>query len=253
MKGAGRIHIGTSGWNYQHWKGIFYPEGLKSKDWLEFYSRRFSTVEINYSFYKLPDKESFESWRESVSGSFIFTAKANRYLTHMKKLNEPAEALGKLLDRVAALKERLGPVLFQFPPFWNINYDRLSKFVSILPKVFRYSFEFRHPGWWRPEILDLLKNNNISFCIYEMPKLVTPKEVTSDFVYMRFHGPDIPFKDHFDEEVLLPWADSIAEWARKGKEIFCYFNNDQYGFALKDAEILKKLLESKGSLIETSK
>lgn len=242
MVDPGRIHIGTSGWNYQHWKGIFYSDGLKSDKWLEFYSRRFRTVEINYSFYKLPEESSFAAWRDSVPEGFIFTAKANRYLTHMKKLNDPAEALTKLLSRVSILGEKLGPILFQFPPFWNLNYERLKFFVEILPKNFLYSFEFRNQTWWTNEVFDLLRNNNISFCLYEMPGQVTPKEITSDFIYLRFHGPDFPFKNQFDEQVLFHWAESIKEWNSSGNEIFCYFNNDQCGYALTDADVLERML-----------
>ncbi|MGE5682883.1 MAG: DUF72 domain-containing protein [Bacillota bacterium] len=238
------IHIGTSGWNYQHWKGIFYSKGLKSGDWLEYYSRRFSTVEINNSFYRLPEKGSFRIWRDSVPEWFIFTAKANRYLTHMKKLNEPEEALNKLLERLSVLENKLGPILFQFPPFWNVNYERLRAFTEILPDKFRYSYEFRNQTWWREDIFELLRKHNISFCIYEMPGIVTPKEVTSDFIYLRFHGPDFPFKERFDQEVLLSWAEQIKQWNSDGKEVFIYFNNDQYGYALGDAGELEDLLSA---------
>jgi len=162
-----KIHIGTSGWHYKHWMGNFYPPEVKSKGFTDYYIRFFRTVEINNSFYKLPSFETFANWRAAVPDDFIFAVKASRYITHMKKLKEPQEGLSRLFNNINALEEKLGPILFQLPPMWKLNLERLRDLLRLLPPYYRYTFEFRHHSWYTPEVLELLRQHNAAFCVYE--------------------------------------------------------------------------------------
>jgi uncharacterized protein YecE (DUF72 family) len=240
----GKVHIGTSGWSYRHWKGNFYPENLPQKDWLQFYiDKGFLTVEVNSPFYHLPYKSTFEKWRDSVPKDFLFSVKASRYITHIKKLHDARESIKKFFDSAKELNEKLGPVLFQLPPGWKFDRERLANFLKNLSNKYRYTFEFRNNTWWNDEAFDLLKYNNISFCIYELEGTITPKETTADFVYIRLHGPGKKYQGDYNIKTLSDWADSCIKWKGEGKDIFCYFDNDQNGFAAKNALELKILTE----------
>lgn len=243
MKNTGNIHVGTSGWNYNHWKGHFYPKDLSQKKWLEFYMKKFRTVEINNSFYQLPEKTTFENWRDTVPEEFVFSVKASRYITQMKKLKEPKEPLQRFFNRAKVLGHTLGPILFQLPPRWKCNYERLKSFLNILPDEFRYTFEFRDPSWWNDQVYETLSKHNAAFCIFELSGNLTPKEVTADFVYIRLHGLGSAYQGQYDAQTLAGWAGAIASWRSKKKDIYCYFDNDQYGYA---AEAAMKLQEMMG-------
>ena len=163
-----RIHIGTSGWHYSHWLGPFYPQGLAAKEMLGFYSSRLHTVEINNSFYHLPSPRTFQSWKEATPGDFVFSVKASRYITHMKKLTDPATALQKFFAHAEALQDKRGPVLFQLAPHWTRNAERLEDFLRALPAGGRFAFEFRDPSWCDEEILALLEKHHAAFCVYDL-------------------------------------------------------------------------------------
>lgn len=246
MKGQRRIHIGTSGWHYAHWRGPFYPEDLKAEEYLEYYRRRFRTVEVNNTFYGLPEKETLRQWRSQVSPSFIFSVKASRYITHLKKLKEASKAVSTFLRRVEVLSGALGPVLFQLPPAWRFNPDRLEAFVQELPRGFRYAFEFRDASWFEKETLRILERAGAAFCIYEWAGVLSPKAVTADFVYIRLHGPrKAAYRGHYATRVLAGWAGALSTWSSQGKEIFCYFDNDEKGYAARDALRLRDMVEKK--------
>jgi len=248
MRGGGRlIHIGTSGWHYDHWRGPFYPEGQAAEEFLPFYVRHFPTVEINNSFYHLPGKKTFETWRDTVPSGFIFSVKGSRFITHMKKLMDPEKSLPPFLERVELLKEKLGPLLFQLPPRWKFNLDRLRSFLEALPGKFRYAFEFRDPTWIRTETLEVLGRYGAAFCIYELAGFLSPKEVTADFVYVRLHGPKGPYQGKYSSRILAGWAEAFSAWAKEGKEIFCYFDNDEAGYAALDALELQGMIADKFS------
>ena len=183
------IHVGTSGWSYDHWKGPFYPGNLPGNRMLEYYAQHFRSVEINCSFYRLPEKKTLQHWYECTPDDFLFTAKASRYITHMKKLKDPQESVPVFLDRISLLKDKLGPILFQLPPRWRFNATRLGAFLDSLSNEFRYAFEFRDHSWLNREALELLARHNMSFCIYELEGFVTPDEITADHIYVRLHGP----------------------------------------------------------------
>ena len=165
MKASENIHIGTSGWHYDHWSGPFYPEDLSKDEFLSYYSKVFHTVEINNSFYHLPSEETFTKWRDTVPDGFIFSVKASRYITHMKKLKDPQEPVTNFMKRVDVLEDKLGPILFQLPPRWKVNPERLINFLKALPAGFRYTFEFRDSSWFDQRVMDALTDQGAAFCI----------------------------------------------------------------------------------------
>jgi uncharacterized protein YecE (DUF72 family) len=244
MKNKGKIYIGTSGWHYDHWRGPFYPKNLSADEFLSHYCKHFNTVEINNSFYHLPRKTTFLDWGNAAPQDFMFAIKASRYITHMKKLKEPKEALEKFLDHAEALGDKQGPVLFQLPPRWRANPNRLRDFFALLPKSVTSVFEFRDTSWFQDEIYQILKENDAAFCIYYMQEKASPLVVTADFVYIRFHGPDGVYAGKYTKKALKDWADDISDWSDEGKEIYCYFNNDQHGYAVENAIELKALLDA---------
>ncbi len=234
------IFIGTSGWNYSHWKENFYPENVSQKNWLKFYSEKLNTVEINSSFYHLPKETTFEKWKTTFPKGFVFSVKASRYITHMKKLIDSQESVQLFLSRAKILGDKLGPVLFQLPPSLKFNNNTLEEFLRILPGKFKYTIEFRHQSWWNNETYELLRKNNIAFCIYELGKTISPKEITSDFTYLRLHGPGTKYKGNYNDEILQRWANYFFQW--QVKEIYCYFDNDEKGYAPKNAQTLRNFV-----------
>ena len=174
MQHSELIYIGTSGWDYPQWRSRFYPDELARENWLAYYGQQFRTLEINHSFYQLPEKATLAHWRTQVPEGFRFAIKANRYITHNKKLKDPQEPVAKFMDRVVALEDTLGPILFQLPPRWHCNLDRLQQFLQTLPKGFAYSFEFRNRTWHCPEVYNLLANHGAAFCIFDLEK--TPQK-----------------------------------------------------------------------------
>jgi uncharacterized protein YecE (DUF72 family) len=239
------IHIGTSGWHYDHWRGPFYPRDLSPKAYLEYYIECFHTVEINNSFYQLPKEETLAMWRDTVPDQFIFAVKGSRYITHMKKLKDPRKTVPAFLERVEVLGDKAGPILFQLPPRWQSNPQRLDSFLNALPRRFRYAFEFRDPSWFNSEVYDSLRGHGAAFCIYELGGQVSPKEITADFVYIRLHGPGGPYQGQYPTEVLAEWARAFAAWARQGKEIYCYFDNDEAGYAAQDAWNIQEMIHGR--------
>ena len=236
------IHIGTSGWHYQHWIGSFYPEGMQSDDFLEYYARHFDTVEINNSFYGLPEEGTLRQWRQTVPKDFLFSAKASRYITHMKKLLDPCQPVDTFLERMESLTPKLGPVLFQLPPNWRVNPDRLKAFLEILPPDRRYTFEFRDPSWFISSVYELLEQYHAAFCIYELAGRISPKTPTADFIYVRLHGPGEAYQGCYSTQELSGWAGAFSSWSGQVKEIFCYFDNDQAGYAVRNATELREML-----------
>jgi uncharacterized protein YecE (DUF72 family) len=237
-----KIYIGTSGWHYKHWLGNFYPEKLPFSKMLDYYCKHFNTVEINNSFYMLPQVSTLESWRDGTPKNFKFAIKASRFLTHNKKLKEPENALNNFLPRAEALGDKLGPILFQLPPKWKVNRERLEEFLQALPKYHRYTFEFREPSWITPEIYKVLRQYNAAFCIYELAGFHSPIEVTADFVYVRLHGPGHRYQGSYDPPTLRKWADRIERWTEEDRSVFIYFDNDQAAYAAKNALTLKRMV-----------
>jgi len=236
------IHIGTSGWHYKHWKGVFYPQDTPNKEYLKYYVQHFHTAEINNSFYQIPEKKTLQSWSREAGRGFVFSAKASRYITHMKKLKDPQEPVKNFINKIKALGDSLGPILFQLPPRWKKNKDRLKAFLQTLPSGYRFTFEFRDPNWFGDEIYELLETHQAAFCIYDFNRRQSPKIVTSDFVYIRLHGPDGAYKGKYNAQELSGWAGAISQWQKQGKDVFFYFDNDQAGYAAENALQLQEML-----------
>lgn len=238
----GTAYIGTSGWSYKHWKGSFYPEDVPDKGMLSYYQRFFRTVEINSSFYHLPLASTFEKWRKSSPDDFIFAVKASRYITHIKKLRESAEAVERFFDRARELREKSGPFLFQLPPGIKVNTELLQEFLHELPSGYRYVFEFRNPAWFSGEIYSMLLESGAASCIYELGGKLSPVKAGSDFVYIRLHGPGGPYRGSYPREALSEWAKRLGRWIDEGKDVYCYFDNDERGFAAMNAMELQKMM-----------
>lgn len=240
---ACNIRIGTSGYHYKHWVGPFYPPRTPASKMLEYYIRHFDTLELNNSFYRLPTVGAFEGWRDATPDDFVFAVKASRFITHNKKLKDPENALNNLLPRAEHLGRKLGPVLFQLPPRWKVNPERLENLLEVLPREHRYTFEFRETSWMNPEINRILQCFNAAFCIYELAGYQSPFDVTADFAYVRLHGPAAgKYQGSYSNAQLKAWAQRIDAWARHLKSVYVYFDNDQGGYAAKNALTLKKMV-----------
>jgi uncharacterized protein YecE (DUF72 family) len=237
------IRIGTSGWIYKHWRDVFYPPGLPVRLWFDHYRQHFDTVELNNSFYRLPSPEMFSQWRKQAPEGFIYAVKASRYITHMKKLSEPESALQKFFPRVKRLGPRLGPVLYQLPPFWRCNAARLRSFVALLPRGFQHVFEFREPSWYCDEVREILSEAGVSFCMHDSRGQPCPEWITGSLVYVRFHGPhEQAYTGHYPLKHLRAWARRIDEYQGRGLDVYAYFNNDAAGHAVTNARELQRLL-----------
>ncbi len=232
--------IGTSGWMYDHWKGPFYGEDIGSEDMLRFYAQTFDTVEVNNTFYQLPSKKKVQAWYEESPAEFLFVIKANRYITHMKNLLEPEEPVETMMGRIGILEEKLGPILFQLPPHWHANAERLANFLSILPQGWRYAFEFRDDTWYTSDIRELLEGAGAAFCIHDHRDAPSPKWLTADFTYLRFHGPQGDYGGKYPEDALEEWAETMDSWAEEGLDVYAYFNNDMRGYAVDNALQLRE-------------
>ncbi|HWR16354.1 MAG TPA: DUF72 domain-containing protein [Terriglobales bacterium] len=238
----GGVRIGTSGWHYKHWCGPFYDPKLPGAKMLEVYYQHFDTVEINNSFYRLPTEAAFRSWREATPTNFCFAVKGSRFITHMKKLKDPENALENLIPRAEELKEKLGPILFQLPPKWGMNPERLEEFLAALPKRHRYAIEFREHSWHTDRVYEILRRHNAAFCIFELNGRHSPLEVTADWTYVRLHGPGGPYQGSYSGERLEEWASWIHEQRGRLKAVFAYFDNDQAAYAVQNALELKALV-----------
>lgn len=236
-------YIGTSGWVYPHWHQSVYPKALPEADWLQFYAKRFNSVEINHSFYRLPTAENIDTWYGSTPEGFLFSVKASRYITHMKKLTESEQTLKPFLQCVEGLGNKLGPVLFQLPPKWRCNPARLNDFLKGLPVGIKAAFEFRDRSWHNDEVRSILARHNAAFCIFDIGGFTSPKLVTADFIYLRLHGPDQAYRGSYSKTQLGSWAEWLE--GQDSETAYIYFDNDEKGFAVANAETFKKLVEQK--------
>lgn len=240
-----RILIGTSGWHYPSWRGPFFPEELPLKRQLDYYSTQFATTELNGVFYRTPTEKAVAGWRDATDRDFVFAWKASRFITHWKRLSERSvNSLELLEDRLSLLRGKAGPILFQLPPNFAIDADRLASFLKLLKRRRRYVFEFRHPSWYEPRILKLLATRNIALCISDHHDAPAPWKRTADFAYVRGHGPGGRYSGHYKPGELSHWAKRIRGWKRQGYDVYVYFDNDQKGAAPVDARRLRDMLGS---------
>ncbi len=246
MARDGNLTIGTCGWSYKHWLGPFYPAGTKPAGMLHCYAEQFSGVEIDSSFYRLPAPESLAHWAAQTPQDFVFTCKASRYITHMKKLKDPVGSLPPFFEGMGALGKKLKVVVFQLPPRWRCNLARLEDCLSALPGAYRYTFEFRDESWFDPAVYEVLQNHGAAFCIYDLGGRLSPLQVTSDFVYLRLHGPAEAYAGAYGDSKLSHLASQIDDWRRSSLDVFVFFDNDAEGQAPLDALKLQDLLASSG-------
>jgi uncharacterized protein YecE (DUF72 family) len=239
-----RILIGTSGWHYDSWRGPFFPPGLPLKAQLQYYASQFGSAELNGVFYRTPTREAVQSWRDQTGTDFVFAWKASKFITHWKRLSaNSANSLELLEDRLSILGKKAGPVLFQLPPNFQADADRLRSFLKMLSKKRRYSFEFRHPSWYTAPIFRLLAEKNVSLCISDHHDAPSPWKRTADFVYVRGHGPGGRYKGHYSAPALQLWAKRLRSWKAQGCDVFVFFDNDQKSAAPSDALALKLLIK----------
>jgi uncharacterized protein YecE (DUF72 family) len=239
-----RVLIGTSGWHYDSWRGPFYPAGVTLKDQLRYYASQFQTTELNGVFYRTPTTEAVKSWRRDTGKDFVFAWKASKFITHWKRLSQKSvNSLELLEERIALLGDKAGPILFQLPPNFAVDADRLGAFVKLLPKRRRFSFEFRNSSWYDRSVLRQLAHYNIALCLSDHHDAPAPWKRTADFLYIRGHGPGGRYKDHYAAASLRQWARRIKAWNRQGCDVYVYFDNDQKSAAPADALRLRQLLE----------
>jgi uncharacterized protein YecE (DUF72 family) len=235
------VLVGCSGWQYKHWRADFYPSDLPQHRWLDYYAARFNTVEINNTFYRLPEPRTFAEWGRRAPRGFVYAVKASRFLTHMKKLKDPEEPLDRFFTRAKALGRSLGPVLYQLPPNMAVNLDRLDAFLDALPRRRRHAIEFRDPSWYSDEVFERLARRNVALCLHDMKGSTTGQLEVGPFVYVRFHGPQ-KYGGRYPDAVLSDWTAWLSDRVRAGFHVYAYFNNDTGGHAPRDAVRLRTAL-----------
>ena len=237
------VYVGTSGWSYLHWKGVFYPKGLTQGKWLDHYIKFFNCVELNVTFYRLVKEKTFLNWRQKTPDDFYFVAKGSRFITHIKRLKGINESLNLFLNNARGLKQKLAMVLWQLPPSFKKDIKLLISFFKLLKKThLRHTFEFRNDTWFDKEVYKLFKEYNFCFCIAHSPRFPSQRVVTADFLYLRFHGGESLYSSNYSDRELKDWA-RFARRFKKEKDIFSFFNNDAHGFAVKNALKFRELLE----------
>jgi uncharacterized protein YecE (DUF72 family) len=234
------VRVGCSGWQYRHWRGNLYPADLPLKSWFEHYASVFDTVEINNSFYRLPEASTFAAWSARAPRGFLFAVKASRFLTHMKKLKEPEDPLDRFFRRARSLGRHLGPVLYQLPPGWKLDLGRLEYFLMSLPRDVAQVIEFRDTTWYAPEVYALLERHRVSLCLHDMPGSATGRLRVGPCVYVRFHGASGRYNGSYPDDRLADWAQWLEEQARTGIDVYAYFNNDVGGHAPRNALVLRR-------------
>jgi uncharacterized protein YecE (DUF72 family) len=237
---AGPLRIGTSGWMYKHWIGLLYPASMPQADWLPWYARFFDTVELNTTFYRLPNPEAVARWRRVSPAGFTFAAKGSRYLTHMKRLLDEGPGIARFYAPVSRLERKLGPVLWQTPPRFAPNPERLDRFLARLPAG-KHAVEFRDERWYTQAVCDVLDRHGAAFCEHDRIARPPPR-LTGGFRYVRFHGPAGGYTGRYGPARLRPWAQDLLAWCGAGREAWVYFNNDLGGHAVHDALGLLRLV-----------
>jgi uncharacterized protein YecE (DUF72 family) len=229
------VWIGTSGWQYRDWRGTFYPEKEPLRTWLESFAGRFATVESNNAFYRLPERRTFEAWRERTPDDFVMAVKASRYLTHIKRLADPEEPVERFLERIAGLGPKLGPVLIQLPPRFRVDTGRLETTLDLFPSSIRVAVEFRHPSWFSDAVRAILERRGAALCLADRRRPLTPVWRTAPWTYLRFHEGRADPRPCYGRTALTTWADRLAASWAPDEDCYVYFNNDPRGCAPRDA------------------
>jgi uncharacterized protein YecE (DUF72 family) len=238
-----RHWVGTSGWSYPNWKPLFYPKGLKPGDWIGFYARHLRSVEVNATFYRLPQEKMLKGWVEKTPEDFLFALKAWRGITHYRRLHDCAEPLKLFLARAWPIRPKCGPILFQLPPRFACDPARLEGFLELLPADRRFAFEFRDPSWHCTPVYELLARHDAAFCPFELGKARAPRVATADFVYVRLHGRKGRYRGNYSARALADWAAWLGGQMAEGRDVYVYFDNtDEADHAVTNARRLDGLL-----------
>lgn len=232
-----RARIGTSGWQYDHWEGRFYPEDLSRDEWFGYFGDHFDTVEVNNTFYHLPDASTFDDWREAAPEGFLYVLKFSRYGTHLKYLKDPEDTIGLFMERARRLGGHLGPILVQLRPNWHVNAERLEGFLQAAPEDQRWALEFRDETWFCDEVFDLLREHGAALCIHDMIE-DHPREITADWVYLRYHGADT--WGEYSTQKLTAEARRVKDYLADGLDVYAYFNNDANAWSVSNALDLRR-------------
>ncbi len=236
---ADRIHVGCSGWVYRHWKGDFYPADLPQKRWFDHYAQAFDTVEINASFYRVPLESTFDGWREKAPPGFRYAVKANRFMTHMKKLLDCDRPLAEFIGLARRLGPTLGPILYQLPPSLHKDLHRLESFIERLPEDLEHVVEFRHASWYAEDALALLDRHGVGFVTHDLVGLVSPRWASGRTAYVRFHGTGGKYWGRYSDDEIAEWADWLIAQKATGRSCWAYFNNDIHGHSILDGLALQ--------------
>jgi uncharacterized protein YecE (DUF72 family) len=240
------VYIGTSGWQYRHWRETFYPRGVAQREWLEFYAERFATVESNAAFYRLPEARTFAAWAERTPPDFVMAVKASRYLTHILRLTEPESSVRMLVERARELESKLGPILVQLPPTMKIELERLRRTLDAFPADWRLAVEFRHNSWFTDEVRQALSDRNAALCLADRWRPITPIWRTADWTYLRFHSGRAKPLPCYGRQALASWVTRLSDnWAHD-EDAYVYFNNDPRACALRDAIVFARLARRTG-------
>lgn len=237
----GRFRVGCSGWQYKDWRGVVYPDDLPQRRWFEHYQTLFDTVELNSTFYRLPSAATADRWAAAAEPDFVYAVKLGAFGSHRMKLSDAASWLPNHLDRVGRLGTHLGPNLVQLPPRWKRNVERLDEFLSLAPNDMRWTLEVREPSWLHDDVFDVLHRHRAALCVHDL-LADHPFELTTDWTYVRFHGPDAihqPYHGSYGPARLDAWADRLSAMIDNQMDVYAYFNNDWHGHAVNDAASLR--------------
>jgi uncharacterized protein YecE (DUF72 family) len=241
------LYVGTSGWTYSDWRGRFYPEDLPHRDWLSWYARHFIATEVNASFYRTPSLDAVAAWRDQAPEGFRFAWKASKFITHWKRLSDRCENSIELMkSRLAVLGSKCGPILFQLPPNFRVNRERLVGFITLLSAEYRYVFEFRHESWYDEQIFQILRDHDIALCLSDHAAAPSPWVVTAQHVYVRGHGPTGRYRDKYPDATLQGWTHRILGLLKERRIVFVFFDNDQKSAAPGDAKRMLQRLNKMG-------
>jgi uncharacterized protein YecE (DUF72 family) len=244
---TGEVRVGCSGWSYKDWRGIVYPQAVPQRLWFEHYQQLFDTVELNSTFYRLPTTTAVESWAAAAHPGFVYSVKLGAFGSHRMKLRDAASWMPNHLDRVGRLGEHLGPNLVQLPPRWKRNAERLDEFLTVAPATLRWAVELREPSWLHDDVFDVLRRHHAALCVHDL-LADHPFELTADWTYVRFHGPDAlrrPYHGSYGRERLSAWAERLGALADAGHDVYAYFNNDWFGHAVTDAVHLREAIAAR--------
>ena len=240
------VFLGTSGWQYRHWRARFYPKEVPTARWLAYYAERFATVEVNNTFYRLPERSTFEAWRRGTPDDFVVAVKASRYLTHIKRLEDPSDSVDLFVDHARGLGRRLGPILLQLPPTLEVDAGRLDAALAAFPPGMRLAVEFRHDSWYRDDVRAILERHGAALCLADRhEKLLTPVWRTAEWGYVRFHGGRQRPASCYHSEYLEKSADLVCSTWPPGQDVFVYFNNDHAGCAIRDVARFGAMLDAR--------